>query len=110
MSSWELPGDVHGGVQQVEVLARERAQLAKAEPGKGRGEDEREVTGLDRVGKRVDLLDPCDRPLPGVLDAGAADSARVLLEHAVVDRGREDAAQQSVALRCGRRSWARAAQ
>ena len=47
--------------------------------------------------------------LLGMLDAGAAVAIRVLLEQVVVDCGREDAAQQPVALRRGRRTRARAA-
>jgi len=65
----DLLGDVHGRVQEIEPSASERAELAQPEPSERRGQDQRPVARLDRVGERVDLLNARDRALLRVLDA-----------------------------------------
>jgi hypothetical protein len=105
-----LLDDVDRRVEQVEVAAGERAQLAEAKSGERRREHQRAVARLDHIGDGVDLLDSGDGTLLGALDAGASDGAWVLGDQLVFDRGGEDAAEQSVGLRRRRRARSRSLQ
>ena len=110
LSSWSWPATCTVACSRLRCLRVERRSSPRRSEVKVAVSTARGTSDRSRRRARVDLLDGRDRPLLGVLDTGAADATRVLLEHVVVDRGCEDGAQKPVALRGGRRTRARAAQ
>ena len=94
-----LLDDVNLRPSDVELAPTQRAEFPEPQAGERRQKHHRPETRLDRIGEGVHLLDRRDRPLGGVLDAGAFENTGVLEDELVLHGCRQDRPQQPVALR-----------
>ena len=86
---------------------RECEQLASTQPAERGKEHEHAERRLIRVGENVHFRERRERPLVGWLDTRALDRAGIADDQAILDSGREDGAEQSVALGYGGRAGSR---
>src|SRR5713101_2965145 len=85
-----LAPNVDGAVEQVDVTARQRKQLASTQAAERGKQNEHAELRLDHFGERVHLSERRERPLVCRLDSRTLDRTRVGNEEAVLDCCSED--------------------